>query len=659
MKSHRIAIIFLSLLIGNIGYSQALKGRAKVMYSESEDSEERAMKYGNVEAYDKDGKLVASVLTDELGNYAINFKDTGMYEVKIMYAGYKPITQSVHVEGDEVGDFSLKRDESKKVRKAPPPAPIVDMVTAADGYSGTYSWSTGGVKDVGLGVVMNGRSIGVTLPSVIPGTGTRKTGTGLTSGEINDFAKWDLWNDMVVKDLAIHQKTWRLDPQQRYVVQLMNEQKSPMVGAIVSLISKNNITLWLAITDNTGKAELWGALGTTLSEVSHIIVEHEGETERIGNPSMAKNGINSLVLDAPCDTKNIVDIAFVIDATGSMSDEINFIKSDLNSVIYNSQNIYQDVALRYASVFYRDKGDAYVTKHKDFTNVLSEALVFIDEQSANGGGDAPEAVDKGLEVALEQLSWSEEARSRILFLVLDAEAHSDPETVERIKTLATEAASRGIKIVPVAASGINKSGEYLMRALALCTNGKYVFLTDHSGIGISHIEPTTDEYEVELLSERLTTIIKNNMFYPACEETIPDFDLNYPDSLVQYPYLHVDNVYDGDSIARIDSLLANIDSLERADSLEVSIDSLQVDNPIERIEWKFYPNPTQDIVNIETSENVDLIYLTDLSGKLLQEVSFKLDRKKSISLASYPSGIYLLRYPVGKHWVTGKIVLSR
>ena len=52
-----------------------------------------------------------------------------------------------------------------------------------------------------------------------------------------------------------------------------------MVGAIVSLMSKNNITLWLAITDNTGKAELWGALGTTLSEVSHIIVEHEGKNK--------------------------------------------------------------------------------------------------------------------------------------------------------------------------------------------------------------------------------------------------------------------------------------------------------------------------------------------------------------------------------------------
>ena len=287
------------------------------------------------------------------------------------------------------------------------------------------------------------------------------------------------------------------------------------------------------------------------------------------------------------------------------------------------------MALRYASVFYRDQGDEYLTKHKDFTNVLSEALVFIDEQGANGGGDSPEAVDKGLEVAIDELSWSEEARSRILFLVLDAEAHSDVETVERMKKLATKAASKGIKIIPVAASGINKSGEYLMRVLALCTNGKYVFLTDHSGIGNSHIEPTTDEYEVELLSERLTTIIKNNMFYPACEETVPDFDLDYPDSLVQYPYLHVDNVYEGDSIERIDSLIANIDSLGRADSLDVSIDSLQTDHPIERIEWKFYPNPTQDIVNIETSENVDLIYLTDLSGKLLQEISFKLDARSA------------------------------
>ena len=645
MRTKIFTTALILLFIGGYGYSQTLRGKAKMrMDDRMEASEaESSVKYGNVEAYDKEGKLVASVLTDELGNYSISFKDSGAYDIKIMYAGYEAIEEEVYISGDEVSDFAMKRDESKKVRKAPAPTsmPMGDDAELSGGYGGTYAYSSSHKE-------YSSSAIRGHMGKNLFGAKRVKTGKGLTAGEINDFAKWDLWNDIVERELEIHQKVWKLNPHQRYMIQLMNAQKSPLVGAEVSLMSKGNDVLWKTITDNTGKAELWGSITGDTVDVSHIQVEHGGLNKRISDPSRARDGVNTLVMDAPCDTKNIVDVAFVIDATGSMADEINFIQSDLNTVIYNSQNLYQDVALRYASVFYRDKGDAYVTKHKDFTNVLSEALVFIDEQGADGGGDTPEAVDKGLEVALNELTWSEEARSRVLFLVLDAEAHSDPATVKRMQQLAEDAANKGIKIIPVAASGINKSGEYLMRALALCTNGNYVFLTNHSGIGNSHIEPTTDEYDVELLSERLTTIIKNNMFYPACEEIIPDYDGANPDSLVQYPYPIIEDTLGLDSLA-VDTLDTRVDP----------VDSLLVDDPEDRIEWKFYPNPTSDIVNIEVSENVDMIYLTDLSGKLLQQISFNTERKKTISLGSYPSGIYLLRYPVGKHWVTGKIVLTR
>lgn len=638
MRAKIITAGILIFSMASYGYSQSLKGKARM--ARMEDAEmESTVKYGNVEAYDKNGKLVASVLTDALGNYSIDFKDSGTYEINIMYAGFEPVKEAVYISGDEVSDFAMKRDESKKVRMAPKPTSHVP----AESGMGIAHHSSSSIAHKWSGGISRG---GMTKD--LFGAKRTKSGAGLTAGEINDFAKWDLWNDMVARELEIHQKVWKLNPSQRYMIQLMNAQKSPIVGAEVSLMNRADKVLWKTITDNTGKAELWGSINGDSVSIGSIEVVHEGISKTIKDPTRAKEGVNTLIMETQCDTKNIVDVAFVIDATGSMADEISFIQSDLNTVIYNSQNLYQDVALRYASVFYRDEGDAYVTKHKDFTNVLSEALVFIDEQGADGGGDTPEAVDKGLEVALNQLTWSEDARSRILFLVLDAEAHSDAATIQRLQTLAEDAANKGIKIIPVAASGINKSGEYLMRSLALCTNGKYVFLTNHSGIGNSHIEPSTDEYEVELLSERLTTIIKNNMFYPACEELIPDYETNLPDSLVQYPY-----PIEVDSLSNLDSLA--VDTL----NTRVPNDSLNVENPIDRIEWKFYPNPTSDFVNIEVSENVELIYLTDLSGKLLQQISFMTDRKQTISLGSYPSGIYLLRYPVGKHWVTGKIVLTR
>ncbi len=32
---------------------------------------------------------------------------------------------------------------------------------------------------------------------------------GLTAGEINDFGKWELWNDLSKGELAYYQKTWK------------------------------------------------------------------------------------------------------------------------------------------------------------------------------------------------------------------------------------------------------------------------------------------------------------------------------------------------------------------------------------------------------------------------------------------------------------------
>ena len=45
-----------------------------------------------------------------------------------------------------------------------------------------------------------------------------------------------------------------------------------------------------------------------------------------------------------------------------------------------------------------------------------------------------------------------------------------------------------------------------MRAFAIATGGTYTFLTDHSGIGDSHLEPTIGSYEVEFLNELLFVV---------------------------------------------------------------------------------------------------------------------------------------------------------
>src|SRR5690606_6692027 len=113
------------------------------------------------------------------------------------------------------------------------------------------------------------------------------------------------------------------------------------------------------------------------------------------------------------------------------------------------------------------------------------------------GGDTPEAVEVALDSAINHLSWSAEARARVIFLVLDAGPHITPDVRQRMKVLARQAAAKGIRIVPVAASGTDKATEYLRRSLALSTNGTYTHLSDHSGVGRAHMATTTDHFEVE------------------------------------------------------------------------------------------------------------------------------------------------------------------
>ncbi|MEG1386000.1 MAG: T9SS type A sorting domain-containing protein, partial [Algoriella sp.] len=78
-------------------------------------------------------------------------------------------------------------------------------------------------------------------------------------------------------------------------------------------------------------------------------------------------------------------------------------------------------------------------------------------------------------------------------------------------------------------------------------------------------------------------------------------------------------------------------------------------NDINNLEFNIYPNPTTDLVNVSTKENIVGYQLYDFSGKLLTEKT-KVDKKEvKINLESYPKGIYLLNIKTDKRSYTQKI----
>ena len=72
------------------------------------------------------------------------------------------------------------------------------------------------------------------------------------------------------------------------------------------------------------------------------------------------------------------------------------------------------------------------------------------------------------------------------------------------------AAAKGIRLVPVVASNASRDTELFGRALSIMTGANYVFLTDDSGVGESHLEPIIGDYTVESLHDVIVRIINDN-----------------------------------------------------------------------------------------------------------------------------------------------------
>jgi len=96
---------------------------------------------------------------------------------------------------------------------------------------------------------------------------------------------------------------------------------------------------------------------------------------------------------------------------------------------------------------------------------------------------------------------------RVLVLIADAPPQSYAGTAFGHREAMREAAARGIRILPVGASGADRETEYLMRAMGAFTSTPYTYLTDDSGVGAAHMDADTDRVGVERFNALLVRMI--------------------------------------------------------------------------------------------------------------------------------------------------------
>ena len=187
-----------------------------------------------------------------------------------------------------------------------------------------------------------------------------------------------------------------------------------------------------------------------------------------------------------------LDIHFVLDATGSMGDEISRLRDNMTSIANQIAALPSEPDVRFGMTVYRDEGDLFVTRNFDLTSDLESFLAALADVEAEGGGDYPEALDEALADALELPEWRRDGAVELMIVIADAPPQIERAVQQPSGLTALEAAERGVKIFPVAASGTDDQAEYVMRELAFITGGRFVFLSYGVDGASTATGPSTD-----------------------------------------------------------------------------------------------------------------------------------------------------------------------
>ncbi|MDQ3248903.1 MAG: VWA domain-containing protein, partial [Chloroflexota bacterium] len=308
------------------------------------------------------------------------------------------------------------------------------------------------------------------------------------------------------------------DISERYVLRVLDENSLPVHDATVEIYADEQLVF-------EGRTDAGGQLLFHLRALDNAfawadeyrVVANKGYVAQ--SQTFARNGGDQWLLTLTNPARpdyTQLDLLFLLDATGSMDDEIDKLKASIADVADQIATLPQKPDVRYGLVAYRDRGDEYVVRPHDFTYNLEDFQANLAAVYAGGGGDTPEALGEALHRSLNDLSWRDEETVRLIILVADAPPHLDYNESFSYDTDMIEMVRRGIKLFPVGASNLDETGEYVFRQLAQFTGGKFVFLTyaeggdPSSGAG-TETDHDVDNYSVDTLDRLVVRLVRDEL----------------------------------------------------------------------------------------------------------------------------------------------------
>ena len=192
-----------------------------------------------------------------------------------------------------------------------------------------------------------------------------------------------------------------------------------------------------------------------------------------------------------------IEVTFVLDTTSSMGGLLEGAKQKIWSIASKIARGQPTPKLKVGLVAFRDVGDEYVTKRFDLTEDLDAVFTHLRAFRAEGGGDTPEHLGRGLGEAVKLISWNQDPKvMKMIFVVGDAPPQHYNDGWDH-KVWAKKAIERGIMVNTIRCGSASDT-EVAMREISRLGDGSYTSI-DQGG-GMLAVRTPYDEKLAELNS---------------------------------------------------------------------------------------------------------------------------------------------------------------
>lgn len=333
------------------------------------------------------------------------------------------------------------------------------------GFGSGHGRLAGAPRAMVKGVRMGGSSAS--------GAAASQESAGVRTGEWDDNANFREFGRWLVTEK--NRGASKIDVSVRRFLVVRDAAGKPVPSCNVAVKDSSGQTKTF-LTTSSGRALLFpkaeGLRGEDLTATANCQDVVVSQTFR----AAAGDGIVDLTLpkNRVLPEAQTIDVAFVLDTTGSMSEEINALRDTLEKVASSLSSV--GIRPRVGLVEYRDRGDAFVTRTHQMTTDVGGLQARITALEANGGGDKPEHVNEAVRSAVRTLKFKPESVARLIFLIGDAPPHLDYDNDEGYVKAMQEANHSGIQIFSIAASGMDDLGQVVFRQLSQYTGGTHMFV---------------------------------------------------------------------------------------------------------------------------------------------------------------------------------------